>query len=106
MRVLLDENLPRDLAPELSEHHVETVQAVGWSGVSNGELLRRAAGRFDAFLTMDQGLPYQQNLTTVSLAVLIVRAPSNRISDLRPLLTDILATLTEMSAGEIRVIGA
>jgi hypothetical protein len=56
VHVLLDENLPRDLILELSDHQVVTVQGVGWAGLKNGELLRRAAGLVDALLTMDRKL--------------------------------------------------
>jgi len=78
VRVLLDENLPVDFASELPGHEVVTVQQMKWEGVKNGELLRRAAGQFQAFVTMDQNLPYQQNLPTIPIAVLLLRAPSNR----------------------------
>lgn len=60
MRVLLDENLPAELAQSLSAHQVQTVVDVGWAGVKNGELLRLATGRFDAFVSMDANLEFQQ----------------------------------------------
>lgn len=66
MRVLLDENVPVGLAPELTGHEVETVSGLGWSGAKNSELLRRASGQFDVLVTMDQNLPFQQNLTTTT----------------------------------------
>jgi hypothetical protein len=50
MRVLLDENVPVDLASLLDRHNVETVSGLGWDGVKNGELLLRMRGRFDALL--------------------------------------------------------
>jgi len=53
VRVLLDENLPHDLAQALAEHEVVTVQGLGWSGLENGELLRRADGHIDAFVTAE-----------------------------------------------------
>jgi predicted nuclease of predicted toxin-antitoxin system len=59
MRVLLDENLPLDLARDLSGHDVQTVVGLGWEGVKNGELLRRAAGHSDALVTMDRNLEFQ-----------------------------------------------
>lgn len=63
MKVLLDENLPHELRRELSGHEVFTVQYMGWSGVKNGLLLGRAAkAGFDVMVTMDSGVPYQQNL--------------------------------------------
>ncbi len=62
MRVLLDENLPLDLAPLLEGHQVESVRGLGWSGLTNGELLDRAGGRFDALITMDRNIEHQQRL--------------------------------------------
>lgn len=62
MRILLDECLPRKLKKDLIGHDVLTVPEMGWRGVKNGELLRRAKNSFDVFVTIDQGLQYQQNL--------------------------------------------
>ena len=56
MRVLLDENLPVDLAAELVSHEVTTVSGLGWQGIKNGELLKRAQGTFDVLVTMDRNL--------------------------------------------------
>ena len=106
MRVLLDENVPADLAPELTGHEVETVSRLGWAGITNGELLHRARGLFDALVTMDQNLPFQQDLTAAAVGVVLVRAPSNRLIDIRPLVPDILAALGEVQPGELRRVGA
>src|SRR5689334_12709486 len=63
VRVLLDEQLPRQLAREFPSHEVRTVQQQGWAGLKNGELLRRAAeAGFEVFVTTDQNLEFQQNL--------------------------------------------
>ena len=105
VRVLLDENLPRALAAELREHQVTTVQTAGWSGTKNGELLRRARAHFDVLLTMDRGLRYQQNRSMLSLSVLIIRAPSNRMVHLEPLVENILMTLRELKPGQLREVG-
>lgn len=51
-------------------HTCTSVQAQGWSGIRNGELLQRAEGQFDVFITSDQNLRYQQNLTGKSIAIL------------------------------------
>ena len=100
MRVLLDENLPRALASELTGHQVTTVQAAGWAGAKNGELLRLADNRFDVLLTMDRSLRYQQNLDALGLSVLIVRAPSNRMVHLKPLVGSILKALDDLQPGQ------
>ena len=79
MRVLLDEQLPLDLAAALQGHRVFTVAGRGWTGITNGELLRRMGGEYDALVTMDRGIEFQQNLTSVAVGVLLVRASSNRM---------------------------
>ena len=60
MRVLLDECVPRALRNDLPGHEVKTVAELGWAGVRNGELLRRAAAAFDVLITVDRNLEYQQ----------------------------------------------
>jgi hypothetical protein len=72
VRVLLDEQLPQDLAPLLTGHDVRTVREQGWAGIKNGELLRRAGVEFQAFITMDRNLEFQQNISALGLGVLLV----------------------------------
>jgi hypothetical protein len=105
LRVLLDENLPADLAVELPGVQASTVTDKGWSGVANGELLRRASGHIDALLTMDRNLQHQQNLAKLPFGVILIRAPSNRIVHLRPLIPALLEALQTLSPGELRVVG-
>ena len=62
MRLLLDECVPRRLGRHLAPHEFQTVQQAGWGGLKNGALLARAAESFDVFVTVDQGIRYQQNL--------------------------------------------
>ena len=106
MRVLLDENLPHDLIEALAGHVVSTVQGIGWAGVANGELLRRAASHTDAFLTMDRRLKDQQNLSILAFGVVLVVARSNRVADLLPLVPDILAALSRIQPGRLEQVGA
>ena len=84
MRLLLDEGVPRRLGHELVGHEVATVQQRGWGGISNGELLALAAPEFDVFVTVDQGIPFQQNLASLDIAIVSMVARSNDIADLRP----------------------
>jgi predicted nuclease of predicted toxin-antitoxin system len=97
MRVLLDECVPRKLRSELPGHDVETVAEMGWAGMKNGALLQRAASEFDVLLTMDQGVLYQQNLAGLPLALIIVKAPSNDIKDLRPKMPKVLQVLATIN---------
>lgn len=80
MRVLIDECLPKKLKRELAGHDVITVQEKGWSSKKNGELLRLLDGEFDLFLTADQNLEYQQNLSYTTVAIIVLVAPNNRIA--------------------------
>ncbi|MGC4032264.1 MAG: DUF5615 family PIN-like protein [Tepidisphaeraceae bacterium] len=94
MKLLLDENLPHRLRHHLPGHDVSTVRYMGWSGVSNGNLLRLAADAgFDVLLTQDKGMQYQQNATTLPCGVLIFKAVSNEMDDIEPLLPEILDAL-------------
>ena len=101
MRVLLDENLPHDLVEPLSSHDVVTVQGMGWAGVENGELLRRASGQVDAFITMDRKLEREQNLTALPFGVVLMVARSNRVQDLQPLVPAVLAALNRIRPGRL-----
>ena len=86
MRLLLDESVPVKFRRSLPNHDVRTVVEMGWSGVKNGKLLALAANGFDAFVTVDKNLPYQQNLTTLPVAVIVLDAVSNELPALHPLL--------------------
>ena len=102
MRILLDEDLPRRLAALLTGHQAETVTRSGWSGVKNGKLLALAATKFDVFLTMDQNIEFQQNLSTLPIAILVVEAVSNRMEHLQPLVPEILKALNHVPPKTLR----
>lgn len=74
---------------------------MGWSGIKNGPLLRRAAQEFDVFLTVDQGVEYQQNLLGLDLAIVVMVATTNDIDNLRPLMPRVRETLSSVSPGTI-----
>ena len=102
MRVLLDENVPRKLKYRLApEHEAQTVQEVGWSGLLNGALLRAADAEFDAFVTLDRGLAYQQDLSALTLRVVVVRTFSNTYPELLPLVPAIADLLGRLGEGEL-----
>ena len=106
MRILLDESLPRSLAQELSGHEVQTVQSRGWAGLKNGELLRLASTEFQALLTGDQNLEYQQNMAGLAIAVVVLVAVNNRIESLRPFVPEVLKVLATIQPGELVRVGA
>ena len=106
MRVLLDESIPIDFAKELTGLGAQTVIGLGWAGLTNGALLRRATGDFEVLVTMDKNLQFQQNLAAHPISVILVRAHSNRIDDLKPLVPQILDAVASARPGQIRVVGA
>ena len=78
------------------------MQQEGWAGLKNGELLRRAAeSAFEALVTADQNLQFQQNLSRSAIGVVVLVAPSNAIEDLRPLVPGILTALERIRPGEL-----
>jgi predicted nuclease of predicted toxin-antitoxin system len=105
MRLLLDECVPKRLKRELHGHEAKTVQDMGWAGIKNGALLKLADGRFDALLTVDQGIEYQQTLTGLRISVVIMLAHSNDVDDLHPLLPAVEEALTRLRPGEIMRVG-
>lgn len=102
MKVLLDENLPHDLRHYLAGHDVFTLQYLGWCGTKNGALLKRAGDAgFYAFVTMDDGVAYQQNIAQLPLSMVILTAPSNDIDDLIPLVPALLHCLQSLPSGTL-----
>jgi hypothetical protein len=105
--VLIDESLPKRLRRELPGFEAYTVQQRGWSSTRNGALLRLAqSAGFEAFLTADQSLRFQQNLADSKLRIIVFATISNRLEHIRPLLGQAIAALHEMEPGELRVIEA
>jgi len=85
VRILLDECVDRRLARDLVGHSVSTVPRHGWVGIKNGAPLAPAEKEFDACTTVDRKLSTQQDLTKFSIPVLLIRARTNRLEDIRTL---------------------
>jgi hypothetical protein len=99
MRVLLDECIDWRLSRHLVGREVRTARQMGWTTIKNGELLSLAAQRFDAFVTVDRNMAFQQNLATLTIAVLVLHARTNRLADLRELVPQLLVALAEAKPG-------
>ena len=106
MRLLLDESLPRPLSDFLVGHAVRTVAEHGWASLSNGVLLRQAAAEFDALLTADQNIEFQQNLKTLPIAVVVLMAHTNRLESLEPLVPALLKVLAGLQPKTFVSVGA
>lgn len=106
MRALLDECVDWRLSRDIVGHEVKTTRQMGWSSIKNGELLALAATDFDAFVTVDRNLSFQQDVSARNIAVVVLRATSNRLADLRPLVPKLLACLATASRGTVTVVPA
>lgn len=102
MRVLIDECIDERLRKSFATHDCQTVRYAGLAGLKNGELLDAAeAAKFQVFMTVDQGLEYQQNLAGRRMAIIIFCVRSNRLKDLLPLVPICLARIESIQPGQI-----
>ncbi len=104
MRVLLDACVPRGLGKDISGHEVRHAPEMGWGDLDNGDLLDAMADRFDVLVTVDKGIPSQQRISGRPVGVAVLRAKTNRLQDLLPLVPKLLALLPEIEAGTIHEI--
>lgn len=87
---MLDENLPKRLKSDLSEHDIFTVREQGWDGIKNGELLQlMVLNNFGALLTFDKNLQHQQNFSKYPITVFVLTAFNNTYKLLRPFMPQI-----------------
>jgi hypothetical protein len=105
MRLLLDENLPKRLKQDLNEHEIYTAADKGWTGISNGKLLEfLVENKFDALLTFDKNLQYQQNFAKYTIAVVVLSAPDNSYATLNGLVQKIKDLLkTDLKPGPCEI---
>ena len=109
MRLLLDEMLPPRYARDLERggREASVVTQIGWAGIRNGELLRRArAAGFDVLITSDQNIEHQQNVAQAGIGGVVLIARSNRVEDLRPLVPDLELALASIQPGQVVRVGA
>jgi len=106
VRVLLDECVDWHLSREIPEHEVKTTHQMGWTTIKNGELPALAAEHFDVFITVDRNLAFQQNITTLPIAVIVLRAQRNRLGDLRSLVPDLLVAIAKIKPRTIEWVAA
>jgi hypothetical protein len=105
VRVLLDECVDWRLGREIAAHDVKTARQMGWTTIRNGELLALASEQFDVFVTVDRNLSFQQNIVSYTIAVVVLRARTNRLADLRPLVPNLLSAIESAPPGTVEIIG-
>lgn len=105
MRILLDESVPRALGFLIQGHFVRTAQTAGFAGLFNGELLTAMKlAEYDALITFDQNLPYQQN-NNLPVAILVLVAPNNRVETALKFAPLILDALVDLNLGQLLKLG-
>ncbi len=105
-RVILDACMPRVLGHALIGHGATTTSKLGLQSLDDGPLLDAISGLCDVFITVDKSMRWQQRLDLRSFAVVVLRAKTNRIEDLLPLVPELLLALPDLTPGDVRVIGA
>ena len=103
MRILLDENFPLDFTKLLVADEVTIlhVHSLGWSGIKNGDLLRRASSICEVLITLDRNLEFQQNIKVLPFGVVVLYARSNRIADLTPYIDILLEAANRVGPGKV-----
>jgi predicted nuclease of predicted toxin-antitoxin system len=101
MRVLLDECVNPRVRAAFPNHHVKTVLEMGWCGITNGKLLELAQNLFDVFVTLDKNLEYQQNLRSLTFAIIVVSVPDNKIGSYRSIFSQLLRAAEMIVPGDV-----
>ena len=103
--MLLDNCVPWRLSKHILGHHVDSVVKLGWADLNDGSLLEAMLDKFDALVTVDKSLRYQQRMNNRSFGVILLRSKSNKLGDLVPLVPALLAGLRVLKPGEVRDVG-
>jgi predicted nuclease of predicted toxin-antitoxin system len=104
MRILVDECVDWRLLRDLTDHDAKTVKQLGWEHIDDGELLSLASTQFDVFITLDKDLPNQQNIAAFDVAVIVLRARTTRLIDLRELLNPLHEALQHAKPREVQIL--
>lgn len=102
MKIFLDHCAPKRLMYLLTDdHEVNTAQRMGWADKKNGILLSLVEPSFDVFLTVDQNIKYQQNISARSLRFIVLIGSDNRHETLAPLIPKVKEALPTAAPGKI-----
>ncbi|MEY4902295.1 MAG: hypothetical protein RLZZ292_110 [Bacteroidota bacterium] len=106
MKILLDENLPIKLRVDFGEeHNIYSVSFMGWSGKKNGELLGLMVYHgFEALVTLDKNIPFQQNIEKFPIRYFVLDASENKISTLQPYILALQQLLVEGNDDKVLVV--
>ena len=106
MKVLLDECVDWRVARAIVGHDVKTARQMGWTTLKNGELLLLASQHFDAFVTVDRNLSFQQKLGALPIRIIVLQARTNRLADLERLVPNLLRQIESAQPGSASVVAS
>jgi hypothetical protein len=98
VKILLDECVPWPLSRHLKSHQCANPHRLGWDGLKNGDLLAEAENKFEAFITSDQSLRYQQNRNGRRLAILELWTNDWRL--IQPHMSEIIPIIDNLQPGD------
>jgi hypothetical protein len=102
MRILLDECIDERFRLQFGNHDCQTARYAKFAGLTNGRLLLAAdTAGFDVLITVDQGIPHQQNVGQRRIALIVLRVPTNRVGDLIQLVPAIVSALDSIAPGQV-----
>jgi predicted nuclease of predicted toxin-antitoxin system len=105
MKMLLDENLPDKLLKDLPAHQLYTTRKMGWLGLRNGTLIKlMIENRFDALITFDKNIRFQQNFAKYPMTVFLLVAEKNTYKELSPLMPKVEKHLKEQLTPTVIII--
>jgi predicted nuclease of predicted toxin-antitoxin system len=104
VRILLDECVDWRLARDIAGHDVKTARQMNWTAIKNGELLALAARQFDVFVTVDRNISFQQNIGSQTLSVIVLKAKTNRLAELKLLVPFLRTALASARPGTVHII--
>jgi predicted nuclease of predicted toxin-antitoxin system len=99
VKILFDHGTPAPLRRALAGHVVATAREMGWSEIDNGSLLSAAEREFDAMITTDQSMRYQQNIAGRKLGILVL--PTTNWRQIRVHQTKVVMAVERLRAGEL-----
>ncbi len=107
MRIVIDEDIPRELAPlfggpGLDVRHVEDL---GFKGMKNGALLTSLSTTCDVFVTGDTNLEHQQNLANYDLAIVVIHPQRLVVDQIKPLIPLTVAAFVTAPKHAVTTIG-
>lgn len=104
MKILLDECVDWRLLRDLQDYSARSVKQLGWEHIDDGALLALAATEFDVLITVDKDLPNEQEVAAFDIAVIVLRARTTRLPDLRELLSRLHLAVVEATPGCVQII--